>query len=142
MTETYAAAATLGAPPKRTIRFVGEKSRLKTVPLEWPVEVDGVPLNVVVIKRMTAGEIDQFVESARGETLGARYFPLFADESGALLPGDVLDSLDDDDMLTLLKEAEDFLPRRFRTDEGAKTASDANDPNASAPTPGDTIAPS
>ena len=51
------------APP--VTRFLNDRSRVKTVALEWPVEVDGVAYREVVIRRLTAGEVGAFVDRVR-----------------------------------------------------------------------------
>lgn len=117
------------APP--VTRFLNDRSRVKTVALEWPVEVDGVAYREVVIRRLTAGEVGAFVDRVRasGSTTEVR-FPLFYDAAGVPIPDRAWDAFDSDDADKLVEAGDDFLPVRFRT---VKTAADV-----SAPAGGDT----
>lgn len=111
-------------------RFLSDRPRVKTVALDWPVEVDGIDYREVVIRRLTAGEVGAFVDRVRasGSTTEVR-FPLFYDAAGAPIPDRAWDAFDSDDADKLVEAGDDFLPARFRT---ARTA------DASAPAGGDT----
>ncbi|MDP2356151.1 MAG: phage tail assembly protein [Beijerinckiaceae bacterium] len=97
--------------PTPAPRFVDTgKARTKTVMLEWPVEFDGKVWSEITIRRLTAAEVDMFVEDAREAGAKAR-LPMFD------APFDVLDALDSDDAENLNREAEPFLPLAFRARE-------------------------
>lgn len=105
-------------PKLPEIRFVGGKPRSETVPLDWPIEVDGRLIDSIVVCRMTAGEIAAYIEQVetaadRAAAMRIR-FPMFRAIGGALLPDAVIDALDDDDGERVQEVALRFLPRRFR----------------------------
>lgn len=95
-------------------QFVGGKSRVKTVSLEWPVEYDGKVYDAISIKRLTAGEVADFEKKLAAVPGGELRWPIFVDAVGVTIPDAVMDALDDDDNLELQKEMIDFLPRRYR----------------------------
>ena len=90
------------APPK----FVGDRPRFRTVPLEWPVEYDGKTYSEVSVRRMTAGEVMNFIEQATNG--GSPRLPIFD------VPPEVIDALDADDADNVNKAVNDFLPRALR----------------------------
>jgi hypothetical protein len=98
--------------------ITGDRPRAKTVPLEWPVEYAGKVYDAVTLVRLTAGDVIKFsreLETAlKNDPDAPVRFPIFKDDSGAPIPDEVLDALDDDDRMTLDEAAVDFLPRRFR----------------------------
>ena len=97
--------------------------RDKRIVLEWPFELGGVTYDHLVVRRMTTGQVAEFLEEV-GEsgTIKARRFPMFYTDDGLPVPVEALDGMDDDDSLALSKVALDFLPRRFRGDlEAAAT---------------------
>ena len=108
---------------KPTVKFLGDRSRIKTVPLDWPVSFDGKEYHSITLRRLTTQQVADFigVMSETVSTSGARVtrLPIFVDEDGTPVPVDVLDGLDDADMSRLEAAAVDFLPPRFRTSEAA-----------------------
>lgn len=95
MTETVTATVTLRG------------DRTRTVPLTYPAELaDGTIISEVVIRRMTAVEVEEFVAAA---TAGKEVrLPMFNQ------PPEVLDALDPDDFDELNRVATEMLPRRLR----------------------------
>ncbi|WP_336801726.1 phage tail assembly protein [Kaistia sp. MMO-174] len=103
-TEAAEAAAEKLAPA-----FDREAERFETVPLDWPVTIDGVRYESVTVRRMTVGEIGDFL-LAMAKSDGERLrFPMY-DVSDA-----VLERLDADDGDKIEEAVQRFLPRRFRT---------------------------
>lgn len=111
MTEETSAAPV--APPSAPV-FIGDKSRVETVALDWPLSYGGKTYASITLKRMTTAEVADFIDRMRkaGEAATAR-FPIFVDEAGAPIPDEVMDGLDADDMDRLNERAANFLPRRF-----------------------------
>jgi len=121
-----APAASPTAAPAVT-RFLSDRSRVKTVALDWPVEVDGVDYREVVIRRLTAGEVGAFVDRVRASGSGAEVrFPLFYDAAGAPIPDRAWDAFDSDDADKLVEAGDDFLPARFRTGRTADASAPGN----------------
>jgi hypothetical protein len=109
MTETAAAAeAAPPAPPQ----FVDAAARRKTIDLDYPVAYEGRTYTRIHLRRMTAREVADWMESILGKE--DILFPLFRDDDGARIPDAVLDGLDADDRDAINAAAIDFLPRRFR----------------------------
>ncbi|ACB96731.1 phage tail assembly protein [Beijerinckia indica] len=92
-------------------RFIGGKTRVKTIRLEYPLEYNGREYREISIARLTVKDVEEFIESLK--TRDVR-LPIYRDEAGDLIPEEVLDALDDDDLVTLEAAARDFLPRRFQ----------------------------
>ena len=99
-------------------QFLSDRPRMKPVRLDWPVTFDGLEYREITLVRLTAGEVARFQEELeallRDNPDAALRFPIFRDETGAAVPAEVLDALDDDDRFELDRAAADFLPRRFR----------------------------
>jgi hypothetical protein len=127
-----AAPAASTAPVDAAPRFVGDRARVKTIALDWPVEFGGKIYEKIILKRLTVAEVSAFIDTLEG---GKARFPIFVDEDGAAIPGEVMEALDDDDGATIDKESLDFLPRRFREASEEKTTD-------SRLTTGDSAAPS
>ena len=84
--------------------------RMATVPLEWPVQVDGAEVAAVTLRRLTGGEVAAIQEQMMGDASSeAALIAAFADQ-----PLDVISGLDADDFLTLKDRVFDFLPKRIR----------------------------
>lgn len=84
--------------------------RMATVPLEWPVQVDGAEVAAVTLRRLTGGEVAALQEQMMGDAPSeAALIAAFADQ-----PLDVISALDADDFLTLKDRVFDFLPKRIR----------------------------
>jgi hypothetical protein len=118
--ETIAAAAAPPQTPAATAASVFDNAdkRMTSVPLQWPVTVDGKRYDRIILHRMTQGEVAAFiVKIAAGAAAnsGAEVrFPIYFDVDGNAVPAAAMDGLDDDDAYTLQEVARDFLPRRFR----------------------------
>lgn len=95
-------------PAKETpvARIVSPKVREQMVPLEYPVEFDGKTWTEIKVRRVTAGEVDAFMEE------------LAADKSimppVVECPREVYDAMDDDDRYEVDRVMMDFLPRRLK----------------------------
>lgn len=88
-------------------RFAGDRVRSAIVPLEWPIEFDGRVIDKITVRRMTAKEVSDFVETTRAE--GKAELPMFD------CPMAVIDALDADDSDAVNRAVLDFLPRSLRT---------------------------
>lgn len=121
------------------IKHARAGERFRKINLEWPLEYDGKVFGDITLRRLTAAEVAAFVERLDGAKKFR--FPMFFDEGGSPIPDEVLDALDDDDTLALDAACADFLPRRFR-EMPEPTLSPARPAPESAPSDGDTIAPS
>jgi hypothetical protein len=103
--------------PAPVARIVGGAPRTKSIALKWPVEFDGRVYTDITVRRITAGEVDVFVQSVR-DGVTAPALPMFD------APPEVLAAMDADDSATLNEAAADFLPRALR---GADTPSATSD---------------
>ena len=103
--------------------FAPGKPRSRTIDLEWPVEFEGTVYETITIRRLSAREVADFIESLRDDpNKDEARWPMYD------VPGAVLDALDDDDSLTLNEVALAFLPRRFRAaPDAASTQSTGSD---------------
>ncbi|MDC7784754.1 phage tail assembly protein [Rhodoplanes sp. TEM] len=110
-TEPAPAAGTDDAP-----RFVGGKPRARVITLEYPIEYRGKLWEQITVRRMTAKELQDFVDQASkdGET---PKLPMFD------APIEVMDFLDPDDQATVSEAVQDFLPRALRQAEEPHPAS-------------------
>lgn len=99
-------------PPPAAATFVleGDRRRSEIVQLEWPVEFDGRVYRAIQIRRMSAAEVDAFVEEARVNA-GAARLPMFS------CPHEVIDGLDPDDAARVNETVLRFLPRALRPAE-------------------------
>jgi hypothetical protein len=93
-------------------KFLGDRPRFKSVPLEWPIDYDGKEYREIHLVKLTAKEVADWLETL--DANGSAKFPIFRDADGAPIPDAVLDGLDADDREEVDKAAVDFLPRRFR----------------------------
>lgn len=111
-------------------QFVGGKVRQTTIVLDFPVEFEGTTFSEIGLRRLTAGEVSVFMDTARAlieaDANANPRAPIFVTNAGEPIPDGLFDALDDDDAFKLDEAAKDFLPRRFL---GA--------PKASASTPTD-----
>jgi len=103
-------------------RFAGGKA-VKVVPLEYPVEFDGRVWDSVTLKRMTAREVQNFIEAVMAGSL--------PDLPIAQAPAELLDALDDDDRQRIEEEVVNFLPARLRAarELGATQSEDLEQPS-------------
>ncbi len=121
----------MSGPETSTSRFVGDRPRIKCVPLEWPVEFGGRTYDALALARLTAGEVAAFQRSIAALPPDAPVsFPVYRLPDGGPLPDGILDALDADDRDALDKAALDFLPRRFRGAEASASPPAAGEPTA------------
>ncbi len=99
-------------------QFLSDRPRSKAIELSWPISFGGRDYQAITLIRLAAGDVAKFQEELeallRDNPNAALRFPIFRDETGAAVPAEVLDALDDDDRFELDRAAADFLPRRFR----------------------------
>jgi Phage tail assembly chaperone proteins, E, or 41 or 14 len=100
--------------PAHQVRWLTDKKRVESIPLDYPIEIDGTEYRVVEVRRLTAGEVAAFVAKMRGSSDVVPRFPMFFDERGGPLPSAFWDVVDDDDLFALDQASQDFLPARFR----------------------------
>jgi hypothetical protein len=105
--------------------FVNAASRHETVPLDWPIEYDGITWAAITVRRMTTADIAAFAAQAAVDAAPVpTRFPMFD------APDAVLDMLDVDDADRLNEVVQRFLPRRFQA-----AAASAPPPAAGAASP-------
>jgi hypothetical protein len=86
-----------------------DRSRTRTVLLEWPVEYDGRRFDEIVVRRMIGAEVTRLSDLITSQFDDSDLFALVCDT-----PAVVIRALDQDDWLALREAVLDFLPRRFR----------------------------
>lgn len=94
-------------PPASVARIVSDKPRERMVPLEYPVEFDGVTYDTIRIRRVSGKQMADFFESVRSTE--GNVMPPVVD-----CPVEVWDALDADDQFTIDQEAADFMPKRLK----------------------------
>lgn len=123
-----AAAAFNPAPPVApkpvpVVTDLSGKPMSKTYDLDWPKSVDGVEIRQVVAHRVSTAEVSAFIDRVRdaadGESLP---FPIFRRVDGAPLTAEEWAALDDDDTYRMVKDADGFLPARWRAATAAPTS--------------------
>ena len=119
-------------------QFLSDRPRSKTIELSWPISFNGRNYQAITMIRLTAGDVARFQDELeallRNNPDAALRFPIFRDETGAPIPAEVLDALDDNDRFELDRAAADFLLRQFRgiaepssgPDAGGNTAPTSN----------------
>lgn len=137
-----APAATLPPMPRAApvaLTFPNQEGILRRVPMAFPFEWNGAVHAEVVVRRMTARQVADFVrdhtERKKVDPDAPPFFPMFFTVDGTMLPPEVLDALISDDNDSLDEAALDFLPRRFKQSEPATPATATATP-ASSPTSG------
>lgn len=103
-------------PPSR---FADPTKAIRTVMLEMPVTDEaGRTWSAICVRRFTVDQVATVVrnwtEARKADPDLPLAFPSFVDTAGVEVPEAVMRLLDDDDMQTLQKAGQDFLPRRFR----------------------------
>lgn len=86
------------------------RPRFRVVTLEWPLSFDGKTYSEIVVRRMTAAQVSEFVDQIRDDAKLA-ILPMFD------VPAAVIDALDADDAEEVNKAVNDFLPRSLRPAE-------------------------
>ncbi|MHA1524240.1 MAG: phage tail assembly protein [Alphaproteobacteria bacterium] len=109
------------------IEFSGGGSRETSVPLAWPLLVDGADVKEIVVRRLTGGEIAALAEhQSDGEMDNATFLATFTDH-----PAEVLNALDVDDLDAVSEQVKVFLPRRIREEmENAASRVHLHEPGA------------
>lgn len=124
------------AAPAEVPRFAGGKARWQKVPLEWPVDYGGRTYDAVFVHRMTADEVNGYIErvnaAAGREAAMAVRFPMYRDAAGEMIPDPVIGALDDDDSERVHEVAQGFLPRRFRAAPDSAPTSGSGAPTSPA----------
>ena len=97
-------------------RFVGSKARSMRIDFEWSVEYGGFVYDHVNLRRLTQGEIAEWMKevSSAKQTGLSLTWPIIRDDTDLPIPQGLLDALDADDFDAINKAMLDFLPRRFR----------------------------
>lgn len=97
-------------------RFVSSKARSMRIDLEWPVEYGGSVYDHVNMKRLTQGEIADWMKevSSQQSTGLSLLWPVLRDDADLPISSGLMDALDADDFDVINKAILDFLPRRFR----------------------------
>lgn len=87
-------------------RIVSDLPREKMIPLQYPLEFDGQLISEVRVRRVSGKEVQDYMDAiGRDESPVPPMFDC---------PMEVYDAMDDDDRMTLDKEAVPFLPRRLK----------------------------
>nr|USU31128.1 phage tail assembly protein [Methylobacterium sp. OTU13CASTA1] len=98
--------------------FAVDRPRHATITLDWPIELEGTTYTEIGLRRLTAGEVAAFMDTARAKVEADPdanpRAPIFVDVDGEPIPDGLFDALDDDDGFKLDEAAKDFLPRRFQ----------------------------
>jgi hypothetical protein len=96
----------------------------KLVPLEWPVEFDGVTFTEIRVHRVSGKEVRDYLEALR--TSEADILPPMID-----CPIEVWNALDADDHDKIDRAAMEFTPKRLKAIfDAASTLTDATAPAA------------
>ena len=103
--------------PKRIPVVVDLSGRAmsKTFDLQWPKSVDGVEFRQIAAHRISTAEVAAFIDRVRSAADGDDLpYPIFRRVDGAPLTAAEWAALDPDDTDTLLKDADAFLPARWK----------------------------
>ncbi len=99
---------------KPAVRWLTDKKLVESYALEYPFALEGLEIRTVTVKRMSAREVERFIETMRGDTSGRPVrWPMYLVD-GVPLPDAAWDVMDDDDRFALGEIGADFLPARFR----------------------------
>ena len=112
---------------KPKIEFSGGAPRETSVPLSWPLLVDGVEVGAIIVRRLTGGEIAALAErQGTSEMDNATFLATFTDQ-----PVEVMNALDADDLDAISEQVKVFLPRRIREEmENAASRVHLQEPGA------------
>lgn len=97
------------AEVKKEARIVSPKERSAIVPLEYPIEFDGVTYDTVTVRRVTAKEVSDFIDVVAKSEDGADVKAPMID-----CPQEVYEAMDDDDRLRVEQALLPFLPLRLK----------------------------
>jgi hypothetical protein len=97
-------------------RFVGAKARTMRIDFEWPIEFNGRVEDHVNLRRLTAGEVAEWMKEISSQVQSglSLAWPVLRDDDDLPIPAGLTDALDADDFDAVNKAVLDFLPRRFR----------------------------
>lgn len=95
------------APQPAPARIVAREGREKVVPLEWPVEYDGVVYEALTVRRAHGADFRKMASFGGDEDM-----KLAALLTGA--PAEVIAALDGEDYLNLQEVVKTFLPRKLQ----------------------------
>jgi hypothetical protein len=114
------AEAPTAAPPANApvARFISGPVRTTTYKLVWAFEYDGRVYEEITIRRLSAKEVDDFIQEIRSGNTDAR-LPMFG------VPDAVLDAMDADDSTALNEVAKPFMPVALRADSAPDSARSA-----------------
>ena len=103
------------AVPEAVVAFAeGGPARQVSVPLTFPIVVDGVRVDTVVVRRLRVAEVRAYVAAVQDGREAS--LPMYERLDGVPLPKAALDALDSDDFDRLDASAFDFLPLALRGD--------------------------
>ncbi len=101
--------------PLAGFRWLTDVKRVESYPLASPFAIGDIEYRVIIVKRLTAGEVAAFISKLQGMSDDApnpRY-PMFFN-GDVELSDEAWDAMDDDDRLALTEIMSGFLPARFR----------------------------
>lgn len=99
------------APAEKPVaKIVTTIPREKQIALTYPVEFDGQLYEIITIRRITGGEVADYVDRLKE---GARLMPPVVN-----CPVEVYEAMDADDQDMVDEAAMDFLPHRLKTAAG------------------------
>lgn len=99
------------AKARPTIKLASAGSRTKVVALAWPLELDGVLIEQIELRRLTGADFKALAGFQDSSDENAELLSLM---SG--LSPDVFNALDADDYANLSEEARDFLPQKLKAE--------------------------
>lgn len=108
--------------PAPAAKIVGNKERSRTVPLEWPVEFDGVTYEKLTIRRVQGADFKK-IAALNGQDEEYHLAALLAD-----VPWQVIAALDGDDFVAVQEAVKDFLPRKLQAAAEQSSATGLNTP--------------
>lgn len=98
-----------------TVTYDRADERSKVVPLKWPFTVNGTRYESVTVRRISTGDLDNWVRSlAKG---GSQRPPEMLD-----MPPEIFGLLDVDDSDLVDETIDGFLPRRYRRELAGETS--------------------
>lgn len=92
------------------IEFANTASRILSVPLEWPLLIDGESLEAIIVRRLTGREVGELQELMGQESFSDEVMMEFFTDQ----PQAVIEALDQDDFQSVKAKVLDFLPKRVR----------------------------
>ena len=112
------AAAPAADAAKPAVRWLTDKKLVESYALAYPFALDGLEVRIVTVKRMSAREVELFIETMRGDASGRPVrWPMYLVD-GAPLPDAAWDVMDDDDRFALGEIGADFFARAVPRADG------------------------